>query len=317
MSDLNTFENIIELPVIPLRGLVVFPEMVLHFDVGRKKSIAAIKSAMNSNQKIFLVCQRDASVDDPSVDELFATGVVCTIKQMIRISGSENLRVFVEGIERGDIVSATQTKPYINSVVRIVEENNSAKDSRESLAYLRALRKEFEKYATLMPKISNDVIAAILSIDDGGKLADYICSNTSLDYSEKQSILEEYDSFKRMAELLVALKKDNAALEIEAEIAEKVKVEIDKNQKEYYLREEMKVIAETLGEGKSPVQESDEYREKISTLKCSDDIKDRLFKECDKLMKMPLGSHEATVVRNYLDKCLELPFGIFSKDNIK
>ena len=316
MSDLNTFENIIELPVIPLRGLVVFPEMVLHFDVGRKKSIAAIKSAMNSNQKIFLVCQRDASVDDPSVDELFATGVVCTIKQMIRISGSENLRVFVEGIERGDIVSATQTKPYINSVVRIVEENNSAKDSRESLAYLRALRKEFEKYATLMPKISNDVIAAILSIDDGGKLADYICSNTSLDYSEKQSILEEYDSFKRMAELLVALKKDNAALEIEAEIAEKVKVEIDKNQKEYYLREEMKVIAETLGEGKSPVQESDEYREKISLLKCGDDIKDRLFKECDKLMKMPLGSHEATVVRNYLDKCLELPFGIFSKDNI-
>ncbi|MDE5974661.1 MAG: AAA family ATPase, partial [Eubacterium sp.] len=128
--------------------------------------------------------------------------------------------------------------------------------------------------------------------------------------------LEEYDSFKRMAELLVALKKDNATLEIEAEIAEKVKAEIDKNQKEYYLREEMKVIAETLGEGKNPVQEADEYRERVSLLKCSDDIKDRLFKECDKLMKMPLGSHEATVVRNYLDKCLELPFGIFSKDNI-
>ncbi|MDE5974794.1 MAG: LON peptidase substrate-binding domain-containing protein, partial [Eubacterium sp.] len=190
MSELNTFENIIELPVIPLRGLVVFPEMVLHFDVGRKKSIAAIKSAMNSNQKVFLVCQRDASVDDPSVDELFATGVVCSIKQMTRIPGSENLRVFVEGLERGYIVSATQTKPYINSAVMLVEETNSAKDSRESLAYLRALRKEFEKYATLMPKISNDVIAAILSIDDGGKLADYICSNTILDYSEKQSILE-------------------------------------------------------------------------------------------------------------------------------
>lgn len=315
MNDLNTFENIIELPVIPLRGLVVFPEMALHFDVGRKKSIAAIKSAMNSNQKVFLVCQKDASVDDPSIDELYITGVVCSIKQMIRIPGSENLRVFVEGLERGCIVSSTQTKPYINAVVQYAEETNSAKDSREAAAYLRALRKEFEKYATLMPKVSNDVIATILSIDDGGRLADYICSNTFLDYSEKQRVLETYDSFKRVAELLVALKKDNATLEIEAEIADKVKEEIDKNQKEYYLREEMKVIAEALGDGKSPIQEADEYREKINALKCSDDIKSKLLTECDKLMKMPSGSHEATVVRNYLDKCLELPFGVFSKDN--
>ena len=315
MSDLNTLENIIELPVIPLRGLVVFPEMVLQFDVGRKKSIAAIKSAMNSNQKVFLVCQKDASVDDPSVDELYGTGVMCSIKQMTRIPGSENLRVFVEGIERGCIVSATQTKPYINAVVQMVEETNSSKDSREALAYLRALRKEFEKYASLMPKISNDVIATVLSIDDGGKLADYICSNTFLDYTEKQGILETYDAFQRVAELLVALKKDNTTLEIEAEIAEKVKAEIDKNQKEYYMREEMKVIAETLGEGKSPIQEADEYREKINSLKCSDEITHKLITECDKLMKMPMGSHEATVVRNYLDKCLELPFGIYSKDN--
>ena len=315
MSDLNTFENIIELPVIPLRGLVVFPEMVLHFDVGRKKSIAAIKTAMNSNQKVFLVCQRDASVDDPSVDEVYGTGVICIIKQMTRIPGSENLRVFVEGLKRGSIVSSTQTKPFISAVVQCAEETDSARDSRESVAYLRALRKEFEKYASLMPKISNDVIATVLSINDGGRLADYICSNTFLDYSEKQHILETYDSFKRAAELLVALKKDNATLEIEAEIADKVKEEIDKNQKEYYLREEMKVIAEALGDGKSPIQEADEYREKINALKCSDDIKDRLITECDRLMKMPSGSHEAVVVRNYLDKCLELPFGIYTKDN--
>ncbi len=315
MSEFNTVENIIELPVIPLRGLVIFPDMVLSFDVGRKKSIAAIKCAMNSNQKIFLVCQKDASVDDPTIDELYETGVVCSIKQMTRIPGSENLRIFVEGIERGYIVSATQTKPYINSIIELVDEVKSAEDSGESLAYLRALRKEFEKYASLMPKISNDVIAKVISIDDSGKLADYICSNTFLDYSVKQDILSAYNPSERVAALLVALKKDNATLEIEAEIARKVQAEIDKNQKEYYLREEMKVIAETLGEGTNPLQEADEYRNHIHSLKCDAEIKDKLLVECDKLMKMPMGSHEATVVRNYLDKCLQLPFGVYSKDN--
>lgn len=316
MNHSNTVERIAELPIIPLRGLVVFPNMVLHFDVGRKKSVEALRNSMQVNQKVFLVCQKDASVDDPNIDEMFEIGVVCHIKQMIRIPNSENLRVVVEGIERAALMSITQTKPFLSGAVEIIEEPEFTADAAEEKAYQRAVKKEFENYAAMMTKISSDVIAKVISIKESGELADYICSNTFIDYALKQAVLEEINPYKRLIQLLVLLKKENATLEIEAEIQQKVQEEIDKNQREYYLREEMKVISDSLGESENPVEEADEYREKISALKCSDDIKDKLFKECDKLMKMPSGSHEGTVVRNYLDKCLEIPFGKYTKDTI-
>lgn len=316
MDEKSVIENIIELPVIPLRGLVVFPEMVLHFDVGRKKSVEALRNAMNANQKVFLVCQKDASVDDPSIDDMYDIGVVCLIKQMIRIPNSENLRVVVEGIERGALVAICQTKPFISATVDVLNDADYQYDDSEEKAYQRAVVKEFEAYASLIGKISNDVIAKVISIKDSSKLADFVCSNTFMDYSMKQSVLGELNPIKRLTGLLVLMKKENATLEIESEIQAKVQEEIDKNQREYYLREEMKVIADTLGESENPVQEADEYREKIKALSCDDEIKAKLFKECDKLMKMPVGSHEGTVVRNYIDKCLEIPFGTYTKDSI-
>lgn len=316
MNEFDILENIIELPVIPLRGLVVFPDMVLHFDVGRKKSVVALKNAMQNNQKVFLVCQKDASIDAPDFDDIYNIGVICNIKQMVRIPNSENLRVVVEGAERGTLIALCQTKPFVSASVSVIQKENYKFNLDEEKAYKRALRKEFEHYATLMPKISNDVIAKILSMDDSGELADYICSNTFFDYKEKQVILEQLNPFERIVKLLVTLKKENSTLEIEAEIQEKVQNEIDKNQRDYYLREEMKVIADSLGESVNPVEEADLYREKVNSLDCSDEIKDRLHKECDKLMKMPSGSHEGTVVRNYLDKCLEIPFGKFTKNSV-
>ncbi len=316
MDDLNIIENIIELPIIPLRGLVVFPDMVLHFDVGRKKSVEALKAAMQDNQRVFLVCQKDASVDDPGINEIYDIGVLCHIKQMVRIPNSENLRVVVEGIERGTLMHLCTSKPYVSGQVHILKDDDFSVEVNEEKAYQRAVIKEFENYASLMTKISSDVIAKVISIQDSGSLADYICSNTFIDYTQKQHILAELNPVKRLTNLLVLMKKENASLEIEAEIQQKVQEEIDKNQREYYLREEMKVIAESLGESESPVQEADIYRNKISALKCDDEIKNKLYKECDKLMKMPSGSHEGTVVRNYIDKCLEIPFGKYTKDNI-
>lgn len=316
MSENILLDNLTELPVIPLRGLVVFPDMVLHFDVGRKKSVSALKTAMQANQKVFLVCQKDAAVDDPGIDDVYEIGVVCHIKQMVRIPNSENLRVVVEGIERGALISICQNKPFVSAVIDVIGEENSSSNQDEEKAYSRAVRKEFEKYASLMPKISNDVIAKVISIKSSSALADFICSNTFLDYTEKQSILDALNPSERLAKLLVALKKENATLEIEAEIHEKVQEEIDKNQREYYLREEMKVIADSLGEAENPVEEADAYREKIKALNCSDEIKEKLLRECEKLMKMPSGSHEGTVVRNYLDKCLEIPFGKYSKNSV-
>lgn len=326
MKDYNAiigdYKSVLQLPVIPLRGLVVFPEMVLHFDVGRKKSVKALRAAMENDQKVFLVCQRNASIDDPDTEGLFKIGVICEIKQMLRIPNSENLRVVVEGIERAELISMAQTKPYLCAVVeRLDAEDDTVvyEDERkksEVKAYQRALKKEFEAYASHMPKISSDVIAKMISINAESQLSDYICSNTFLDYYDKQMILETLDPVERIVALIVALKKENATLEIEEEIQAKVQEEIDKNQREYYLREEMKVIADTLGEGDNPVEEADAYRAKINALKCPDDVREKLLKECDKLMKMPGGSHEGTVERNYLDKCLEIPFGKYTKDNI-
>ncbi len=317
MSDNN--ENVIslEMPVIPLRGLVVFPQMVLHFDVGRKKSVKALQKAMDEDQKVFLVCQKDASVDEPSIEDVYETGVVCTIRQMMRIPGSENLRVVVEGEQRATLYSFTTVKPYITGLIELIDESKYDNVSdEEDRAYQRIVKKEFEYYASMMPKISNEVIAKVISIKNSGELADFVCSNTFLDYYEKQDILSATDPSDRICQLVVYLKKENNALEIENEIQEKVQTEIDKSQREYYLREEMKVISDALGEGDNPQEEADEYRNKINSLKCSDEIKEKLLKECDKLSKMPGGSHEGTVERNYLDKCLEIPFGKFTKDSI-
>ena len=317
MNESN--ENLfLELPIIPLRGIVVFPKMVLHFDVGRKKSIKALQKAMDDDQKVFLVCQKDASVDEPNIDDMYDVGVICTIRQMMRIPGSENMRVVVEGDERATLYNFTSVKPYIGGLVEIAGDNNSNLEisGDEDKAYQRIIKREFERYASLMPKISNEVIAKVISIKNSGELADFVCSNTFLDYYEKQDVLSALDPSERICQLVVYIKKENNALEIESEIQEKVQNEIDKSQREYYLREEMKVISEALGESDNPLEEAEEYKSKVSALKCSDDIKEKLLKECDKLAKMPSGSHEGTVERNYLDKCLEIPFGKYTKDSI-
>lgn len=318
MNDImdNNNNSISDIPIVPLRGLVVFPEMVLHFDVGRKKSVSAIKTAMRSGNKVFLVCQRDPSVDDPGIDDLYETGVICSIKQTIRIPNSNNLRVVVEGENRAHLFALTQSRPFLSGSLLPVNEENGSEETEETKAYSRAVKKEFERYASYIPKISNEVKIKILSINESGKLCDYICSNSYFEYSEKQTVLETLPITDRLIKLFVLLNKENSTLEIESEIHEKVQENIDRNQREYYLREEMKVIGEALGETDNPVEEADEYKEKIEKLACSEDIKNKLLAESIKLMKMPQGSHEGTVVRNYLDKCIEIPFGKTTKDNI-
>lgn len=309
------FNEFMHMPIVALRGLTVFPGMSLHFDVGRKKSIAALKNAMNNDQRIFLVAQKDAGVNEPELDDLYEVGVVCEIKQMIKIPNSPNLRIAVEGLCRGDLITIIQPKPFLVGVINEIDEK-IAPQTPENNAYARLLKDEFENYALKIAKVSNEVISKIISINEIGELADFICANTFFDYPDKQKILNEFDPQKRAEMLFTLLKNENLTLNIEAEIQEKVNKEVDKNQREYYLREEMKVIADQLGDGENPIEEADEYREKTDALKCSDEIKAILYKECDKLMKMPLGSHEATVVRNYLDKCLEIPFGIYTKNSI-
>ena len=310
--DLNNFEDI---PVVPLRGLVVYPNMTLHFDVGRKKSVAALNTAMDTHQMIFLVSQIDSSIEDPSERDVYEVGVICKVKQMIKIPNSSNLRVIVEGIARATIVTMYTDGDHFNAVVDRAPIYDVGV-SPENTAYIRTVKKEYEVYASMFKKISNEVVAKIICCEDIAELTDYICENSFFSFSDKQSMLEEFDPQERIKKLTVLLKKETTSLEIEAEIQDKLQKEIDKGQREYYLREEMKVISDELGEGETPLEEADEYKAKINNLKCSDEIKTKLLKECEKLIKMPSGSHEGTVVRTYLDKCLEIPFGKYSKDRI-
>lgn len=310
--DLNNFEDI---PVVPLRGLVVYPNMNLHFDVGRKKSIAALNEAMDTHQMIFLVSQIDSTIEDPTERDVFEVGVICKIKQMIKIPNSSNLRVIVEGVSKASIVTMYTEGDHFNAVVDRAPIYD-VEESPENSAYIRAVKKEYEIYASMFKKISNEVVAKIVCCENIDELTDYICENSFFSFSDKQAMLEEFNPEERIKKLVVLLKKETASLEIEAEIQEKLQKEIDKSQREYYLREEMKVISDELGDSETPIEEADEYKAKVNNLKCTDEIKTKLLKECDKLVKMPSGSHEGTVVRTYLDKCLEIPFGKYSKDRI-
>ena len=311
----NEFDVYKTVPAIPLRGLVVYPGMTLHFDVGRKKSIKALNTAMENDQLIFLVAQTDPSIDDPTGDDVFGVGVVCEVRQMMKIPNSSNYRVIVKGIERAILIDMFLDNGYFSATIEnahIIK----ADYNEQNEAYVRLLKKEYEEYASMFKKISNDVVTAIIETESVGELCNIVCENSFFSYKDKQSILEEFDETECIKKLLLLIKKEITTLHLEAEIQEKLQKEVDKNQREYYLREEMKVISDELGEGENPAEEADEYRNKISSLKCDDKIKDKLYKECDKLMKMPSGSHEGTVIRTYLDKCLQIPFGKYSKDRI-
>lgn len=311
----NEFDVYKTVPAIPLRGLVVYPDMTLHFDVGRKKSIKALNTAMENDQLIFLVAQTDPSIDDPTGDDVFDVGVVCEVRQMMKIPNSSNYRVIVKGIQRATLIDMFLDNGYFSATIEnahIIK----ADYNEQNEAYVRLLKKEYEEYASMFKKISNDVVTTIIETESVGELCNIVCENSFFSYKDKQSILEEFDETECIKKLLLLIKKEITTLHLEAEIQEKLQKEVDKNQREYYLREEMKVISDELGEGENPAEEADEYRNKISSLKCDDKIKDKLYKECDKLMKMPSGSHEGTVIRTYLDKCLQIPFGKYSKDRI-
>lgn len=316
-EDILNVDFCTELPLVALRGLSVFPEMILHFDVGRPKSISALKAAVKESKKVFLVSQKDVMIEEPTEEDLYKVGVICDIKQVVNIPNSSNARVAVEGLVRARLINIVQNEPYFKANAEIL--NDILPDESElkyENAYEKLVKREFEKYISLVPRYSESSLKGLLSITQSGELADFIASNSYFENEDKQAILECLNPIKRLVKVYEILVRDNENLQTEAEIQEKVRAEIDSNQREYFLREEMKIIADELGESEDPVAESDIYRKKIEKLNCNQEIKDKLYSECNKLMKMPLSSQEATVSRNYLDKCLEIPFNNFTKDSI-
>lgn len=310
----NENNNLITLPVLPLRGLVVFPKSLIHFDVGRTKSIAAIKKAMESDQLVFLVAQKDVAENDPDIDGIYKMGVVAKIIQVLKQPDNTN-RIVIEGKFRAEIVSSVSDNDcLIANVVSypVTKHINTSKDT----ALMRAVKEKFEEYVSISPKMPSDIIFKVATCNTPGEMSDYIASNILLDYPVKQMLLEEIDESSRIEMLLDVITNENYIINIEHDVMLKAKNRIDKNQKEYFLREQKRIIEEELGEDDNPSAEAEEYAEAIEDLMLDEKSEEYLLKECRKLMRMSYGSQETSVIRTYLDTVLDLPWHISTKDKI-
>ncbi len=311
----NDTKEIRVLPVLALRGLVLFPGMMLHFDVGRPKSVAALNQAVAADQTIFLTAQQDIREDDPAPQGLYQIGCLARVRQVLKLPG-ETLRVLVEGLQRAVCLEMLRTEPGMLGQIAPCKQPPVRTSASYQEALLRHTRSLFEQYAALAPKLPPDVSVAVLSAEDPGQLADYLAANLAIPMEDKQAVLEELHPVRRLEKLVQVLTKECEVLALDMEIAEKVKGQMEDNQRDYYLREQLKAVSEELNDGDNPAEEAEVYKEKINALKAPDEIKEKLCKEADKLARMPMGSHEATVVRGYLDTCLELPWGVYTKDKI-
>ncbi len=305
------------LPVLAMRGVVVFPKMTLHFDVGRQKSISAIRAALNTTGEIFLVAQLDAEVENPEFSDLNKIGVVAEVKQVIKLPNTEVLRVVVEGKYRATVVETLRTKPILKAVVTEVKQKPIRKiDSAYSEALVRTLRDLFDDYADLLPRISPDVEMTVHTEDNVALLTDYIVSNTILMFEDKQDLLSELNPIKRAEKLCSVLIKETEILSLQVGIQNEVHERMDKNQKDYFLREQLKVISQELNGEESPEEEAESYKEKINALPLEDKYKKKLLDEADRLLKLSSSSSEANVTRTYLDRVLALPWNNETKDSL-
>ena len=302
------------LPVLALRGLVIFPEMMLQFDVGRKKSILALNQAIENEQLIFLTAQKDLVDNEPSGDQIYKVGVVAKIKQVLSHS-EDGIRIFAQGLYRAKIEEMTAESPFLSAALTPLE-TLPYKTTLRTQALIRHAQNLFEGYLRNTRRIPPDVVLGVIEEKDCGKLADYITSNISLDYEQKQIILEELHPVKRLEKMNAILKDEIQILSIENEINQKAKEQMDQNQRDYFLREQMKAISEELGEDDNPQEEAEQFRDRVLALNLPDLQKEKLLKECDKLSKMPYSSHEGSVIRTYLETCLELPWNKMTREHI-
>lgn len=307
--------NVSVLPAIALRGLVVFPNNIVHFEVGRAKSIAAIEAAMHANSSVFLVAQKEMDVEEPTMPDLYAYGVIAEIKQVLRVS-DDLVKVLVEGKTRARLLELNDGD-FLQASVRPVPVRGIGADKRtQTEALVRSLKDCFEEYLSYSPQISKDVIYNIVSSDSPLFLSEYMPANLLLKYEDKQTILNESSLLSRLEKLLMLLRQECQVLEIERDLDDKVNASLDKGQREYYLREQMHIISEELGDSEDTRAEADTYRQKIAALKLDEESTEKLLKECDRLARMQSNSAESGVIRSYLDTCLGLPWHITTEDDL-
>ena len=302
-----------KMPILALRGLCVFPEQTVHFEVGREKSVKALEAAMQADQTLLLVPQKDLLVDDPGFKDLYAMGCIAKVKQVLKAQG-ENLRVLVTGISRARITEITQANPYLEGMVESVNSVEGGDD-----AHSRALRREannlYGLYLEMSEHPAQTVQLRMMVSESDSFIADAIAQNSGIDFPEKAKLLAQLNATRRLETAVRLLRGEMEMLRLEGDIQEKTRAVIDQNQKDYYLREQMRVIREELGE-EGDEDEFESYAAKIRGLHLAEEQEKKLLKDVDRLKKQPFGSSEGAVLRNYLDTVLELPWNVKTKERV-
>ena len=314
MSEINT-NDILQLPLLPLRGLNVFPGVLLTFDVERPASVAALNAAVKHGGQIFLAAQKDISADAPGEDEIYHVGTVCRVRQQLRQPRANVCRVMVEGVYRAEALEMkTEGKYYTASVAALPDRPERVRAERKE-ALVRNCLSLFKDYLQLNPDMMNEQLLNVVANPDLGFIISYIAQNARFSVENKQKLLEELYPSRRLALLGRLLSREIEILNIEKELNDATQEQVNRGQREYFLREELKLIQSELGtDGES--DDFDTYRAKIQALPVSDEIREKLLKELSKLQKQPFGSAEAAVIRGYLDVCLEIPWGVRTKETV-
>jgi ATP-dependent Lon protease len=301
------------LSVLPLRGVLVFPNMVLHLDVGRERSITALEKAMLNDSQILLVTQKDAKIDEPVLEDLYAVGTLARIKQMIKLPGG-TIRVLVEGLTRARVVELFTEELQLEAEAEIIEDET--KKTAEVEAQMRSVLYSFEQYIKVSRKVPPETLTTVSDIEEPGRFTDVIASHLSMKLNQKQEILEAIDPKERLEKLNEILSREIEIVEIERRINLRVRKQMEKTQKEYYLREQMKAIQKELGEKDERMAEAEEYREKIAEAGLPEEVEEKALKEVERLEKMPPAAAEGIVIRTYLDWLLELPWSVETADRL-
>ncbi|MEV2608015.1 endopeptidase La [Paenibacillus larvae] len=301
------------LPLLPLRGLLVYPSMVLHLDVGREKSVKALEKAMVDDSMILLCSQSEVNIEEPNTDDIYRIGTISKVRQMLKLPNG-TIRVLVEGIMRAEVTEYMANDEFYEVTAKELPEESG--DDPEIDALMRTVLTQFEHYIQLSKKVTPETLAAVSDIDDAGRLADVISSHLPLKIKDKQEVLETIDVGKRLEKLLDILNNEREVLELERKISQRVKKQMEKTQKEYYLREQMKAIQKELGEKEGRAGEAQELRAKLEEKQVPEKVEDKIEKEIDRLEKMPSSSAEGSVVRNYIDWLLSLPWNQKTPDDL-
>ncbi|MFE1243712.1 endopeptidase La [Fictibacillus sp. NPDC058756] len=301
------------LPLLPLRGLLVYPTMVLHLDVGREKSIQALEKVMLDDQMIFLSTQKEVSIEDPAEEEIYNVGTLSKVNQMLKLPNG-TIRVLVEGIQRGKITSFMDEKTHVEVEIELTDEVEEKEAETEAL--MRAVLAQFEQYINLSKKVTPETLASVQDITEPGRLADVISSHLSLKIKEKQKILEIFNVKERLEHLLALLNNEKEVLGLEKKIGQRVKKAMEKTQKEYYLREQMKAIQKELGDKEGKIGEVSSLKERIEASDMPEHVMEIARKELDRYEKMPNSSAESSVIRTYIEWLVNLPWKQETVDNL-